>query len=302
MKFYTKTSVIILTFMLFITVSYLNQSNFYNSVHASGKVNEKEHWVLLICGGAHQNETILEELFSADAAPFQNSTRHAYDTFRQLGYDDEHILYLYHGNRTCEGSDAYVSSSMVKYGIEDWMATHADENDDCCICFFGHGGKELIGVFNEFDEGEMILSQNFSDWINTINCGSLTILLDTCHAGSFINELSGKNRIIMTSSTERFFSASLSQECAFSYHFFNKLAEDVSYGEAWEYADKGILFLQNPEIPNYKLFDRITTILFLLLHNPQIDDNGDGIGSGRNLFADSLPINGDGDLALNIYP
>jgi hypothetical protein len=111
--------------------------------------------------------------------------------------------------------------------------------------------------------------------------------------------------VITSSST---FKLSLSykfspQQSFFSYHFFNKLAENESYGTSWEFADREMLRFHYPFTQNLSFLNQlINGICVNLLQNPKIDDNGDGKGSGRNLVADKLPIGGDGALALITYP
>ena len=73
-----------------------------------------------------------------------------------------------------------------------------------------------------------------------------------------------------------------SDEGIFVEPFFNKLGKGASYGEAWMAADKYVDSAPDDQ-------------------NPQIDDNGDGKGHGTSSI-DTLPLGGDGYLALNTYP
>jgi len=260
--------------------------------------NEEENWAILVFGGAHGHEL-----------RFRNTTKHAYETFKDLGYDDDHIYYMHDVDSSEPGVDALSSKTRVHQSITGWMRQNSDENDNCCFYFIGHGGPAFsertfqIGIWNiTFQGWDFIFPEELNDWIDTVMCNVFTVILDSCLSGGFIKPLSRENRIVITSSPKLWDSFALSQECAFSYHFINKLAEDGSYGEAWMYADREQLNLTNPEIPDYPFFERLGIILALKTTNPQLDDNGDGIGQGRFCKADELPTGGDGYLALNTYP
>lgn len=85
--------------------------------------------------------------------------------------------------------------------------------------------------------------------------------------------------------------------------FFDKLEENVSYGEAWEYAGKKHLRVKIKDLPSdIPFFLKILAKIGFLIQNPQIDDNGDGRGHGRRFIADRLPIRRDGFLAFRTYP
>ena len=259
-----------------------------------------EKWVVLICGGASDSTS----LFYADSKPLRKATNHAYDTFKNLGYDDDHIFYLHDRNNTLEGVDGVVNKTMFNYSLNQWLLVNSDENDECCFYFVGHGSKDKsIVVYNyDLEKYERIYDYELAEMIEKINYSKFTIVIDSCHSGGFINSLSKNNRVIITSTSHLLWSYGLN-ESIFSYHFLNKLVENVSYGKAWEYADKQLLNLETPDISDTPLILRIfIKICISFFENPKIDDNGDGKGHGRLLHADNLPIRKDGNLALETYP
>jgi len=265
--------------------------------------NNKEHWVIIICGGADQNST------KGIATPesVRNSSHQVYQSFKKLGYDEQHIFYMHDVNLSVDGVDSLTDKSKVEYAITKWISTNADENDNCCICFVGHGFINKLALWNQtLHDFEIISPDELDLWISSIMCNTLTIVLESCFSGSYIRKLSRDNRIIITStSTFRFsFSTTLrTQDSYFSYHFFNKLADNASYGSSWEFADREMLRFNYPFHENLSFINLLLNGIFVnLLQKPMIDDNGDGRGSGRNLIPDRLPIRGDGKLALATYP
>ena len=272
--------------------------------------NEKENWAVIISGG--MNESISEA--------FKPTARRAYQTLKKIGYDDDHICFLQDSPTYGEGVDGSTNKSLFQYAITNWLKTHSDKNDDCLIYFVDHGGKlshmsTEYGIFvwnYKEDIYEFITPKEIDEWIGQITCNICTIVIDTCVSGSFIKFLSGNNRIIITSNYQLKSSYLIkvnetTAEMLFSYHFFNKLAENVSYGKAWEYADKQILGFRLKDVPIINQFRKLLVVKILKTirtkhQNPQIDDNADGKGHGRTFFADRLPIGGDGSLALETYP
>jgi len=264
----------------------------------------KEKWVVIICGGERPKKDIKD-----GAKNFRKTSVHVYETYKKLGYDDEHIFFIHDKNVSAEGADCIVSKSRVRYAITEWLDNHSDYNDDCCIVFNGHGGPGLLSLWDiEKNISEFVYFFDFSKWIDQIDYNVLTIIIDSCYSGTFIRPLSKENRIII-SSTAPFRKGIALNEIVFSYHFFNKLAENVSYGKAWEYADKQLACMNIPKdlwpdlgktfYETLKLWVKCKKVMFL--QNPKIDDNWDRQGHG-NHFANKLPIIGDGKLALNTYP
>ena len=277
------------------------------SIKENKKINitssdEKENWVVIICGGANDDRP---NMFYADSKPIRKAAQHVYETYKNLGYDDNHIYYLHDRDASEEGVDGVVNKSMVNYSINQWLSTHSDSNDNCCIYLLSHGSREkYIAVWNnKSTHYEHIFDYEFAQWADNINCSICTIVLDACNSGGFIKALSKNNRIIITSTSWFLWGFALN-ESIFSYHFLNKLAENNSYGAAWEYADKQLLRIKTPDISASPLILRIfIKIAIFAFENPKIDDNGDGIGYGRIFRADKLKsIRGDGSLALQTYP
>ena len=266
----------------------------------------REHWAVIICGGASDPNTILEKNFIAGAETMRETSIHAYETLKQLGYDDEHIYLILDRNLSFDGKDAVASKWSIRYAIEGWLANKSDKNDDICIMLHAHGNrKAFVGIWNnQSQEWEKVLAEELDEWIDRVNYSVCTIIVDACFSGSFISTLSQDNRIIITSTSPYTVGIGLN-ELVFSYFFLNKLSENVSYGKAWEYADEKLrkmTIYEMPLGPEFRITKKVLIKLGIsMIQHPQIDDNGDGKGHGT-IFVDKLPIDGDGDLALKTFP
>jgi hypothetical protein len=276
-----------------------------NKAYTTQSTDNKENWAVIICAGARPNQTEGK----TGAVPIRATSKHVYETFKQLGYDDEHIYFLHDKDLSAEGADGVVSKANIEYAITEWLKNNSDSNDNCCIIHSGHGGAGLLGIWNfEKGEPELLYTYELASWIDVVEYDVFTILIDACYSGTFLHSLSGENRIVITSSSPSRVCIGL-KELVFTYHFLNKLEKNVSYGKAWEYADKQIARRNIPKelYPTdgesfFRIFlGKMFSKILMFLQNPQIDDNGDKKGHGT-ILANKLPIAGDGKLALRTYP
>lgn len=267
-----------------------------------------DHWAIIVCGG-----------FLDFPNSLVDGTRHAYNILKSLGYEDDHIYYFQQGNSMVEqGVDGFSNKSKIKFSITNWLANNSDENDECFIYFFCHGYHKANGscvlIYETIKSGiwtnttvKPICSKELSLWLDQVKCNIISILIESCKSGDFIDDLSKDNRIIMTSSNKWDFATGPTNRTSFSNYFFDKIQQGTSIGEAWEYADNKLLNYKVRDMPEYSddwcknIRIKIILRLAILFQNPQIDDNGDGKGYGRALFTDKLPIGGDGFLALRTY-
>jgi len=235
-------------------------------------LTNREKYAVIISGGP---------LIDGLQDEFCRTAQHAYYTLRDLGYDSNNIYYL---SKVffLPGVDMITFFITVRDAITGWLARHSNYDSDVLIYLVDHGdelGNFYPGAFIPF--GGRLLNS----WLRNVDYHTCTIVIDACYSGNFIRYLSDDNRIIITcTDSESYGYAWNGDEVVFSKYFFNALGYGYSYGEAWEYADHVIA--DDSDINS---------------QNPQIDDNGDGIGHGTT-GRDYLPMGGDGYLALCTYP
>jgi len=254
-----------------------------------------EHYAVIICGWADNDK---------DQEAFERSTTRAHNALRKQGYSDKNIYHL-RKDTSNERVDDELNYDTAKYALEVWLPSHANKNSKCLVYLNGHGTD--YGGFT-VDEGKRIIDYEVSNWLRDLECKTLTVVVECCFAGNFIDDLSGHNRIIITS-TNSYLKAhriEYPDESAFSKFFFEALDDGKSYGGAWEAAEKTIAeSLPGDAAPliNRKAIEENNKLITLDndMQIPLIDDNGDGIGHGT-AGEDDLPLGGDGALAKNTYP
>jgi len=274
-------------------VAYLPEDEYFTGPTV---ITNAEHYAVIVCGGVGD-----------DLQPcFERTSNLAYNTFKYLGYDDDHIYYLSR-NTYDTGVDEIVTHESIRNALVNWLGEHSNEESKCFIYFCDHGNQ-----WGEFliDENSWVGDYEIRKWLQNVRYKTLTVVMECCFSGQFIDDLSGTNRIIITSTNE-WLSAygNLYGYAYFSEPFFRALQSGVSYGEAWKKADEEIADVLHDENTKPLLSLIVgaenTRNIMKICDNedqiPLIDDNGDGVGHGTS-SQDTLPLGGDGDLALNTYP
>ncbi|MBP3511192.1 MAG: hypothetical protein J6K19_04030 [Prevotella sp.] len=132
------------------------------------------------------------------------------------------------------------------------LAQKLTDEDHLIIFVTGHGkydinkSKSCIYLWNNV----LLYSNELNTWLNNINAGFISVVMEPCYSGGFINELKKTNRIIATAckDTERSFSCEDVPHNDFVYNWTsaingydatgNKInvPENISIIEAWRYA------------------------------------------------------------------
>ncbi len=158
-----------------------------------------EAWIVLVCGSDDVGNT------------FDEDVRFMYQVFTGLGYTDDHIFYISPWT-TDPGVDRTTTIANVQWAI-DQVALNSDAEDKVFFFYSSHGGVDFLQCRPGSPGGGNVTSTDLANWLGTITCRQLTILLQGCHTGSFIgyyadghtvaaeNELTGHgetNRIAIT--------------------------------------------------------------------------------------------------------
>lgn len=262
-----------------------NHAEDQTTIYIDEPEKKTETFVVLVAGGTG-NSKVLEWLGTENLDEnFENDAEHAYNTFKKLGYKDDHIYWL-SGAKKIGNADGKTTKTNVKNAITRWLKGKSTKATNCFIFISDHGADfpgYPICVFpgRPYNIWEMIFAWELDSWLDEVDYNVCIIVIEACYSGGFIKYCSEKNRIIMTA-TDSKNPAYTGDKGIFVEPFFNKLGKGASYGEAWMAADKYVDSAPDDQ-------------------NPQIDDNGDKKGHGTSSI-DTLPIGGDGYLALNTYP
>ena len=231
---------------------------------------------------------------------YTKTTDFIYYQLKQRGFFDEDIQYFNY-----QQVIDIPTQSAIRKSITDRL--HDKYIENLYIILVGHGSEDNFDVpeGKNLDDDNTITSTELNDWIteiqNTANPSKIIVILGFCNSGSFIDELSGKNRIIITSAAEDEYSYkglieldknfnNLRDGEYFTSEFFRQFSLGQSIKDAFEVAVKFTEKYSFAGIETkYPFFDHS-------LQHPLLDDNEDGIGSN-----DLSDPNGDGKLCESTY-
>ena len=208
------------------------------------------------------------------------NANYAYRVLTYQGYTNDTIYYLSSDrNLDLNGDgipdvDGDATNSNLQSAITQW----ANDAESLVLYLTGHGGD---GTFR-MSETEILRAEDLALWLNELQetmQGLVTIIYDACESGSFVSKLappSGKQRILITSTSPGEPAYFLSQGAlSFSYPFWSQIFGGAKIYDA---------YVMGKDVIGVAMGAGKS-------QNPQIDDNGNGIGNEKT----------DGDLARNTY-
>jgi DNA-binding beta-propeller fold protein YncE len=224
-------------------------------VFKQGIFNEGK--AIIVAGGGPKNN----DLWSST----QTAANFAYRTLAYQGFTKETMYYLsdtknfdLDGNGENDDIDEVHTKANFKNAITEW----AFDAENLTLYFTDHGAIETFSL-NDFPttQESLVQATELAEWLKIWHDkhpnGILKVIYDACYSGSFIDALSAKNRIIITSSTAdqeaNFVSqGALSFSNSFWTHIFNGLNIKTAFEQAQETVAKGFsidnLPTQTPEI------------------------------------------------------
>jgi len=156
-----------------------------------------------------------------------------------------------------------------------------------------HGGSGGISAWYPMDSGGALTHLQVSDWLDSITCDHMVVIMEQCVSGKFIPYISAQNRIIMTACSASQSSYSCDYEGnwdEFVYHFMCALVEipwngdDITIESDFNNDDK--ISMREAYLWAVTQDSRPETPLY--------NDNGDGIGWNiMQVFYGSEPFYGD---------
>lgn len=195
------------------------------------------------------------------------------------GYDDDNIYVVYKDGipeDTYNKVDypATHDSLDTIFGI---LATEMGARDTLFFYTTNHGGSDGIGVWNPMDTGGALTHNQVANWLDSITCNNMIIVMEQCVSGKFIEYLSAANRVIMTACKDDQSSFGCDTEGSwdeFVYHFMCALVSFSFHNPLLnvdaDYNDDGKISMKEAFIyaANYDSVNEI----------PWYNDNGNGQG------------------------
>ena len=258
----------------------------------SVQVSVSAGYAIIVQGAISGNEGIQSH---------NKTTNYVYNQFKLRGLQDndklDDIMYFNYDTLQ-EGVDNKPSKSGIKHAITSWSQEKMNEKPaNLYIVMIDHGMEDTFYIFPD----DPIRSTDLANWLNTLQQGleghakdqKIIIILGFCHSGSFIDDLSGDKRIIITSAAhdEFSFKGPLDKDNIREGEFFiSEFFKNVSLGqsiyncfkEAVDLTERFTSKISHSSINAPPYYDTA-------FQHPLLDDNGDGKGSN-----DISQVNSDG--------
>jgi uncharacterized repeat protein (TIGR02543 family) len=136
-----------------------------------------------------------------------------------------------------------ATNTGIYYAVK-WLAENAGPNDTSLFYFCGHSAPHLFGSYDYF-----VSDQQMAEWLDAVQSQKVVVILDTCYAGSFKNELGTNGRVVLMSCQP--FESSLEdrefKHGVFTYYILQALKNfqstdtngnyELSAAEIFDYAD-----------------------------------------------------------------
>lgn len=205
-----------------------------------------------------------------------NTCQYVITNLQNRGY--ENILYI-----------DVPTTNKLKDEMIDFIVNNIGGQKKLFFYVAAHGNVGFVQI-NPF---QILTDTQFASYINQVSSyySICNVVMESCKVGSFINDLSGPNRVIITSTDSDSSSYGVNGgRSPFSEKIFLSFGAGKNLKESWEDAD------------SYICSNRLS----FPGQNPQLDDNGNGYGVGTYKNADQLPMddghtanknNWDGNLA-----
>jgi hypothetical protein len=215
---------------------------------------------------------------------FLNSTSMAYKLLKNNGYQDENIYYLFESGKEPD-VDYEATIGNFKNVVEE-LQEKASMMDTITLFLIGHGTYRGTNSYYSLN-GYNLSDTEMVGMFKNIKRDKLIFVFSPCNSGGFIDDLSAKNTIVITSTRK-----DETNRAAFIEPFldsFNGIGDSdsdgkVSFAEAFNYASSNVI-----DQYNNNGWGTIT-------EHAQIDDNGDAVSHEA-----PVPNGGDGQLAEGIY-
>ncbi len=237
--------------------------------------NELQSAWIILAGDTAEHKDMME---------IQNAGNITYEVLRGNGFTSEQIYYL--GPEVDSINQPYVNTSAtkinLKWAIEEWAPQHVNSSQSLGISIFTHGNVDALAVM----VADALWANTFSSYLDNFEaasgCNRIIVVIESCHSGSFIDNISKDNRIIVTSAhTLKGASFNVPRTNGlFSESFWSSIASCDTIGRAFEKACDHVINIGSHQAP-------------------QLDDNHDGMGNTVPPYS-LLPLGGDGFDALNV--
>lgn len=194
---------------------------------------------ILLAGGGPSQGNFVNNIWDAT----QLLSNKAYNTLRSQGFAKTEVKYLTAGNTEIDLDNNNIfddlenaTQSSLKQAITQW----AGDAEEVFIYLIDHGGD---GSF-QINPHELLSASQLDTWLTQLQTqipGRVTLVVESCRAGSFLSKMSRPKRLTITSSNaQQPAIVSNNGLNSFSYYFWSELRSGALLQEAFKTARQGM--------------------------------------------------------------
>ena len=94
--------------------------------------------------------------------------------------------------------DYACNNDNVKLAFDN-LAKKSTSNDDIFVYIVSHGALNLVALYGT---DQILYAQELSRYLDNLKAKSITVFVSACHSGSFVDDINGANRTIITSTSK----------------------------------------------------------------------------------------------------
>ena len=217
--------------------------NSHHRIQRFNPVTLSEHAKALVVagGGPYTGNTLWDDT--------QASTNCAYRALNHQGFTKDTIYYLssdmdldLDNNGVADDVDADCTCANLQDALETWGPAHLDglPTSDVVVYLCNHGAP---GTFR-MSATEILAASDLAAWLDTLQAGitgTLTVVIDACESGTFVDDLAGSGRIIITSTSpgeSAYFVTT--GTVSFSSYFWTQIFNGLSIGDSFTAAAQAL--------------------------------------------------------------
>ena len=204
-------------------------------------LTENAKAIIVAGGGPYPGNTLWDDT--------QASTNFAYRALNHQGFTKDTIYYLssdtdldLDGNGVADDVDADCTCANLQDALETWGPAHLDglPTSDVVVYLCNHGAP---GTFR-MSGTEILAAADLAAWLDTLQAGitgTLTVVIDACESGTFVDDLAGSGRIIITSTSpgeSAYFVTT--GTVSFSSYFWTQIFNGLSIGDSFTAAAQAL--------------------------------------------------------------
>ena len=204
-------------------------------------LSENAKAIIVAGGGPYTGNTLWDDT--------QASTNFAYRALNHQGFTKDTIYYLssdtdldLDGNGVADDVDADCTCANLQAALETWGPAHLDglPTSDVVVYLCNHGAP---GTFR-MSGTDILAAADLAAWLDTLQAGitgTLTVVIDACESGTFVDDLAGSGRIVITSTSpgeSAYFVTT--GTVSFSSYFWTQIFNGLSIGDSFTAAAQAL--------------------------------------------------------------